>query len=87
MERISDNLAIDLAVRLANTRTAWLCTMRFMMDRGVLTGADMEEMRDVCIDAATEFAITGDGLKREFGLAGIRDMDALFKNVLRAQRA
>ena len=87
MERISNNLAIDLAVRLANTRAVWISTMRFLVDRGVLTEADMTEMRDCCLDASADFAIAGNGLKREFGLAGVRDMSALFESVLRIQPA
>jgi hypothetical protein len=87
MERISENLAIELAVRLANMRTAWLCTMRLMVDHGFLTESDMEGMRDHCMAAAKEFAMSSSGLKREFGVAGIRDMDGLFKSVLRMHPA
>lgn len=83
MERISENLAIDLAVRVANTRTAWLCIMRFLLHRGFLTEAELKSMRETCLDAAADFAASGDGSRREFGIAGMRDLDGLFRNVLR----
>ena len=85
MERVSANLAIDLSVRVANTRAAWLHTMRLMLDRGLVTEADLASMRATCLDAAAEFAIGGEGLPREIGIAGMRDMDALLAGVTRQE--
>lgn len=85
MERVSREVAVDLAARVANIRSLWLCTVTLMLDRGLLSKADVEWMREHCIETALAFSTSGDGLKREFGLRGVDDVAALFTMILPEQ--
>ena len=82
MECVSKQVAMDLAVRVANARSLWMCTVTLMLDQGLLTKADVAWMRERCMEAALVFAASKDDLRREFGLKGARDVADLFRTLL-----
>ncbi len=82
MEHVSEQLAMDLAVRVANTRTAWMCTMSLLLERGLLSADDMDAMRERLLGAARSFAASPSARKRAFGIEGIKDVEGLFRGVI-----
>jgi hypothetical protein len=81
MEHLSKQAAIDLAARVANGRAVWTHTISLLVERGLLSAADIARMRGHMIDAAGTFAASACGEQRAFGLAGIKDADRLFQGV------
>ena len=82
MECVTEQAAMDLAVRVANARSLWLCMVTLMLDQGLLTNVDVAWMRERCMEAVLAFAASGDDRKREFGLRGARDVADLFRTFL-----
>ena len=82
MQCATDTNTHDLNVRMANNRTTWICTMRILLDRGLIERADVERVRDDCMDVAGQFAASHCEARSEFGFALIGDLTRLFRGVI-----
>ena len=81
MEQVSEQLAMELAVKVANTRTVWTCTIGLLLERGVITPRDVLLIRERLLDGARGFAASPRPRKQAFGIEAMKDVEGLFRGV------
>ena len=81
MEQVSEQLAMELAVKVANTRTVWTSTISLLMERGVITPHEVLSLRERLLTGARGFAASPSARRRAFGIEAMKDVESLFRGV------
>ncbi len=82
MEQVSEQLAMELAVKVANTRTAWTCTIGLLLEHGLVSPHEVLSIRERLLHGARKFAASPSARKSAFGIAAVKDVESLFRGVV-----
>ncbi len=67
-------------------RSTWICLMALLLRRGLVTDADVEDIRDQCMEVAERFTASDCALKGEFGTACMNDLLGMFRPLVLCER-